>query len=146
MQPAVDLLGRVARGLGAGLMTGLALLALVGFGVRTIQWLQPAAPPELATPAGALLVGGTVAAAGAAAVVTWTLLGPIGNPWRQGMFALLAAFGSFALSLVAIPVDRHFGRLGLVLLALVAGVIAWRLARRLVAPGAGGGGGGGQRA
>jgi hypothetical protein len=63
------------------------------------------------------------------------VLTPIRNLWRQAMFGVVAAFASFALSLITIPVYQAFGRTGL--LALAAGCsllclwIGRNLARRL---------------
>jgi hypothetical protein len=128
--PGDDVLGRVARGLGAGLAFGVALQAVVGLMVRTLVLRQaPVEVPDLGSPAAAVLLVGSTSAAAAAAMLTWHLLRPIGNAWRQGMFALLAAFGSFALSLAAMPVDRYLGRAGLALFAVLAGWASWRLAR-----------------
>jgi hypothetical protein len=47
------------------------------------------------------------------------------------MVAILAGFGSFALAVVTQPIDRLFGRPGLIGLALIAGFAAAWLARRL---------------
>jgi hypothetical protein len=133
----VDVLGRVARGLGAGLLTGLAGLAVVGLAVRTLQDARPPGPtPTLDSAPGFVLVVGTFAAAIGAAVVTWTLLRPIGNVWRRSMLALLAAFGSLALSLAVIQVDAYLRRGGLAALALLAGWGAWRVTRPLRQDGA----------
>jgi hypothetical protein len=128
-----DPLGVVFGGLGLGLTLGLALQSLVAFAVRSVQLAQPVAPgpPDFATPAALILLGGTLAASLAAAAATWMALAPLQNPYRQGMLALVAAFGALALALVAMPVDRLLGRLGLLGLALFAGATAFFIRRRM---------------
>jgi hypothetical protein len=127
-----DPLGLVLGGLGFGLLLGLALQALVGFTVRTAQaGGAPAAGLDLNSLPAQILLVGTAVAAVAAGVATWSVVSPLRHPWRQGMLSIIAGFGSFALALVTQPVDRVLGRPGLVGLALVAGIAAYRIARRL---------------
>ncbi len=124
---------RLALGaLGCGLAVGVSVQALVTFGVRTIQPSQVTeGQPELASPPALLLLVGTLAGMVAAGVATATLLAPVRNIWRQAMLGFVAAFGSFALAVITLPVDRAFGREGLFVLSLVAGAAAFWAGRRL---------------
>lgn len=131
-----DALSRSLGALAFGLALGTGLLAVVTLGIRILQGsgLSIAAPARGLTP-GLLpvLLAGTLGAMVAAGVSTWSLLGPIGNAWRKAMLGIIAGMGSFVVALVTWPVERAFGRLGLVALAAVAatlcGLIGWRLAR-----------------
>jgi hypothetical protein len=120
--PGPDPLGLVFGALGFGLSLGVAFQGLVTWGVRTLQGGPPTAPPGLGAPPAVLLLGGTFAAIVGAGLATWTLLIPIRNPWRQAMLAVVAGVGSFVLSLVSIPLDRAFGRPGL-LVPVAAGAL-----------------------
>lgn len=123
---AGDHLGLALGGLGFGIAVGAGTQAVVTLAVRTLQAkgggpISPAgAPPDLGSAAALVLLLGTLAGLFAAAIATWTLLAPLRNPWRQGMLGMVAAFGSFVLSLLAIPLDRWLGRPGLLGLAGLA--------------------------
>lgn len=130
--PPDDPFGLVLGGLGFGLLLGLALQALVGFAVRTAQaGAAPAGGLDLNSLPARILLVGTAVAALAAGMATWRVVSPLRHPWRQGMIAIIAGFGSFALAVVTQPVDRFLGRPGLVGLALIAGFFAAWIARRL---------------
>jgi hypothetical protein len=126
--------GLVLGALGFGLLLGLGLQAGVTWTVRGLQGPSPASPPSLGSGPVLVLLIGTLAGIGGAALATWSRLRPIGNPWRQAMLAMIAGLGSFVISLVTIPVDRALGRpglLGLAALALAGGLsLGRRLARR----------------
>ena len=129
-----DPVSLVLGALGLGTFLGVALQAMVTWTVRGLQGGGATQPPSLtSTPALVLLLGtlGGIAAAGAA---TWIRLRPIGNPWRQAMLALIAGLGSFVVSLLTIPLDRRFGRPGLLGLALAAGLLCLLIGRRLSRP------------
>jgi hypothetical protein len=116
-------------------VTGLAGLALVTWTVRTLQAGRPAAaPPALDSPAALVLLLGTLAAIVAGGAATWKALSPIRNPWRQGVLAMIAGLGAFVVSLVTWPIDRAFGRNGLLALALAAAALAVLLRRTTRTP------------
>jgi hypothetical protein len=77
-----------------------------------------------------VLLLGTMGAAVIAALATWRFLAPLHNPWRQGMLSIVVAFGSFVVSLLAIPLDHAFGRAGLAVLIVGAALAALVIARR----------------
>ena len=127
-----DPFGLVLGGIAFGLVLGLALQAMVGFAVRTAQASSPPAGGlDLNSLPARILLVGTAVAALAAGMATWRVVSPLRHPWRQGMIAIIAGFGSFALAVVTQPVDRLLGRPGLIGLAIVAGAGAMWLARRL---------------
>jgi hypothetical protein len=127
----VDPVPTVLRALAFGLALGIGCQALVTWTVRTLQLGAPAtATPALDSPAALVLLLGTLAGILTAGFGAWVLLRPIRNPWRQAMLAMIAGLGSFALSLVTIPVDRRLGRPGLLVLAVLAVGLAFLLARR----------------
>jgi len=127
-----DPIGRLFGGLGFGTALGTALQGLVTWLVRTLQAGQPMpAKPELGGAPALVLLFGTMAAALVAAFATWRILAPLRNVWRQGMLSIVVAFGSFVVSLLAIPLDRAFGRAGLAILIIGAGVAALLIGRRL---------------
>ena len=133
--PAPLVLGSLAFG-GA---LGVGLQGLVTWGVRTLQLGAPAsATPSLSSGPALLLLLGTLTGIVAAGIATWTLLAPIANPWRQAMLAIIAGLGSFMLSLVTLPIDRAFGRPGLLGLVGVAALLCLLIGRRLGRSRAGG--------
>jgi hypothetical protein len=132
-----DPLGLALGGLGFGTAMGVGIQAVATWVVRALQAGEPnpsaEAVPQLDSPPAAVLFLGTLLGVLTAAVVTWTALAPLRNPWRQGMLGLVAAFASFALSLVAIPLDHWLGRPGILGLALLAFGAATLIGRRLPA-------------
>jgi len=127
-----DPLGLLFGGLGFGTALGTALQGLVTWLVRTLQAGQPMpAKPDLGGAPAMVLLFGTMAAALVAAFATWRILAPIRNVWRQGMLSIVVAFGSFVVSLLAIPLDRAYGRAGLAVLIIGAGLAALLIGRRL---------------
>lgn len=89
-----------------------------------------APPPALSSGPALVLLVGTLTGILAAGAATWMVLSPIRNPWRQGMLALIAGLSSFVLSLVTIPIDRRFGRAGLLGLAAFAAAGCFGIGRR----------------
>ena len=126
--PAPDPVALVFRALPVGIAVGVGCQAMVTWTVRTLQLGAPAA--SLGSPPAVVLLAGTLAGIILAGVACWRLLSPIGNPWRQTMLSLIAGLGSFALSLVTLPIDRRFGRSGLLVLAGCCGLIVLLLVRR----------------
>jgi hypothetical protein len=127
-----DFVGLVLGALAFGVALGVGIQGLVTWTVRTLQQGAPtqAAPALTSTPALVLLLG-TLAGIVAAGLASWRLLAPIHNPWRQAMLALIAGMGSFAVSLVTLPIDRALGRPGLLGLAAVAALVCGLIGRRL---------------
>lgn len=130
--PTVDYVGLAFRTLGFAVALGAGLSALVSFTVRTLQQGQPAGGPvDLGSGPAVVLLGGTLAALLTAAIATWRLLAPIQSPYRQGMLAVVSAFGTLVVSLVTLPIDRALGRPGLAAAAVVAFAVAWGVGRTL---------------
>jgi hypothetical protein len=132
-EPAPDPVGLVLGSLGFGTSLGLAVQALVTWTVRALQGGTPVVPPSLSSGPALVLLLGTLGGIAAAGGATWIMLNPIRNPWRQAMLAMIAGLGSFVVSLVTIPIDRRFGRTGLLFLAVLAGIACFRIGRRLAA-------------
>ncbi|MGE0553887.1 MAG: hypothetical protein AB7R55_10705 [Gemmatimonadales bacterium] len=130
--PTEDHVGLAFGALPAAVALGTGIISLSTILVRTIQASQPPAQSiELSSGPSIALLGGTFVALTAAAVLTWRLLAPTRSPYRQGMLAMVAAFGTLLVSLLTMPIDRAFGRPGLAGLALVSLVASWRLIRRV---------------
>jgi hypothetical protein len=134
-EPAPDPVGLVAGALAFGALLGVGIQALVTWTVRGLQGPMPAAPTTLVSAPALVLLIGTFAGVVGAGLAAWSLLRPIGNPWRQAMLAMIAGLGSFVLSLVTIPIDRGLGRPGLLGLAVLAAGFCFAMGRRL--PGGG---------
>jgi hypothetical protein len=129
--PDRDYVGLAFAGMAAGIMAGTTVVAAALFLVRTLQVGRvPTTTLDLGSAPAAVLLFGTLAGVLAAAVVTWVLLAPIRSTYRQGGLAMVAAFATVVASLLAGPADRLAGRTGLLALAAVSGLIAWRLVRR----------------
>lgn len=124
---APDTVGLVLGSLGYGLLSGLAVQALVTWIVRGMPTIDP---PTLSSAPALVLLIGTFGGIVLAGLLTWRRLAPIGNPWRQTMLGIIAGLGSLVVSLVTIPIDRGLGRPGLLGLAILAaagcGWLAWR--------------------
>jgi hypothetical protein len=131
------LIGRILAALAFGVALGTGLLALVTWSIRALQSsrLAVATPGPRGFTPGLLpvLLIGTLGAVVAAGIAAWTLLGPLGNPWRKAMLGIIAGSGSFVMALVTWPVERAFGRAGLLALAALCAslcaLIGWLLSR-----------------
>jgi len=123
--------GLAFRALGFGIALGVAFQAMVTFGVRTLVDGSPVERPEFGSPPVMLLLGGTFVGLLTAGIATGSVLTPIRNLWRQAMFGVVAAFASFALSLITIPVYQAFGRTGLLTLAAGFGLLCFGIGRSL---------------
>jgi len=142
-----DPLGLVLGALAFGVTLGVGLLALVTWVIRVLQAGGFAAidPRRGLTPGLLpLVLAGTLAAMAAAGAATWALLAPIANPWRRAMLGIIAGAASFVVALVTWPVDRAFGRSGLLALAALATLLCLALGRRFAAPQGGSGSGAGR--
>ena len=114
-------LGLVLRALPFGVLFGTAVIAMVLWLVRTLQMQSaPATTPETGGPQAMLLLGGTLAGVLAGGAATWSLLKPVESVYRRGAFSLVAGFASLVAALIAMPLDRAFGRMGLLALAAAA--------------------------
>ena len=130
-----DPISVVFRALPFGVAVGVGCQAMVTWTVRTLQTGAPAAAkPSLDSAPALVLLIGTLLGLVIAGAATWRALSPIGNPWRQAMLSIIAALGSFALSLVTLPIDRSYGRTGLLVLAGVSGLIAMIISQRAPGP------------
>ena len=125
----MDPLSLVPAALGAGLSAGLAL---VGATVAAAAALRPPAgttEPALGAPL-YLLLFGTLGGLLLAGVVAWRLLRPLESTYRRGGLAMVCAFGTVVLMQIYRPLDAAFGVPALLAAALLAGSLAWLLARR----------------
>lgn len=132
--PVGDILALILGALAFGMSLGVGLLSLVTWLIRTLQASDlPLAQPERGFTSRLLpvIILGSLGAMAAAGTATWTLLSPVDNPWRKAMLGVIAGAGSFVVSLVTWPVDRSFGRPGLLALAGLAALGCLLIGRRL---------------
>jgi hypothetical protein len=127
--PREDYVGLAFRTLAFSVALGVALIAVVTWGVRTVQLASPPSPPSLGDPHAVLLLGGLALGFLGAGLATWFLLAPIGNAYRRGMLAVVSMAGAFLFGLVTQPIDLALGRSGLAGLAVVAAAICIWLGR-----------------
>jgi hypothetical protein len=114
----VHQLGLVLRALPFGVLFGTAVIAMVLWLVRTLQLQSPpTTSPETGGPQAMILLIGTLAGVLAGGAATWSLLRPVESLYRRGAFSLVAGFASLVAALIAMPLDRAFGRMGLLALA-----------------------------
>ena len=126
------LVARILAALAFGAALGIGLQGLVTWAVRTLQQGNPPpAPPSLTSGPALVLLLGTLAGILASGFTAWILLAPIRNPWRQAMLAIITGLGSFMLSLVTLPIDRAFGRPGLLGLIALCALACLFIGRRL---------------
>lgn len=67
-----------------------------------------------------LLATGTLGGLAAAAAAAWRLLAPLGSDFRRGSFAIVSAFATVVLMLLALPIHGLLGRAGLLGLAALS--------------------------
>ena len=114
-------LGLALRALAFGVLFGTAVIAMVLWLVRTLQLQSPpTTSPETGGPQAMLLLTGTLVGVLAGGAATWSLLRPVDSLYRRGAFSLVAGFASLVAALIAMPLDRAFGRMGLLALAAAA--------------------------
>jgi predicted signal transduction protein with EAL and GGDEF domain len=123
LQDPPDQLALALRAVAFGILLGVAVIAAALWAVRTVQLVAPPTTPL--TPAkgiATLLIGGTLAGVLAAGVGAWSLMAPVTSFYRRGGLSFVTSFATVACSLVCIPVDGLFGRTGLLVLVLIAGL------------------------
>ena len=129
--PDKDYVGLAVAWMSSGITSGTAVIAATLWAVRSMMVdAAPSTTPDLNSPAANLLLTGTLAGILLAAVVTWRFLAPVGSTYRQGGLSMVAAFATIVVSLLAMPVDLLIGRWGVLGLATLFALLAWRLARR----------------
>ncbi|MGH7527301.1 MAG: hypothetical protein ACREMX_11420 [Gemmatimonadales bacterium] len=132
---ARDLVALAARGMAFAVSVGTACVALVLWGVQQIlAGAPPSERPVAAGPAPLLLLTGTVAALLLSGFAAWRRLAPIYSYYRRGALALVSAFGTFVVALLAAPLNHYLGRWSLLGLAAVAGAAALLLSRNPARP------------
>ena len=82
-------------------------------------------------PAGLLLIFGTLATCFAAGTACFAALSPLPT-YRRGGLSLVTTFAVFVAGLLLAPVNALFGAAGLGAVAVLAGMGAWALGRRVV--------------
>src|SRR3954462_3603916 len=117
----------VAAVVGSGACAGLALIAAT---VLAVDALRSSAGAGRLDASFYLLVAGTLAGLILAAFTTWRLLAPVGSAYRRGALSIVCSFATVLLMLVCIPVHQLLGRLGLLGLILISGLVAALLAHR----------------
>jgi hypothetical protein len=123
-----DFVPLALAGMGLGIVLGSTLISAAVWLLRTLQArTTPADTLDLGSAPSLVLFAGMVGGMLAAAVATWRALAPVQSTYRQGGLALVASFATLVVSLIAMPVDRSLGRQGLLALAALGGLVAWRL-------------------
>ena len=117
----------VASGVGAGALVGLAIISGIVLGVDSLR--SGSQTPQL-NASFYLLVVGTLVGILAAAFSAWRLLAPLESVYRRGALSIVCSFATVMLMLVCIPVHQLLGRIGLLGLILISGLIAALLAHR----------------
>lgn len=131
--PARGLVALVAWSLGLAILLGVAIIGTSLWIVVTLQAGKPPSDvPDTSGTAFTVLVGGTFLGAVTAAGVAWHLLQPIGSAYRRGSFAMVSAFATLVVMLLAIPAHRLLGPPGLVGLVAACAVGCLAFARQIV--------------
>jgi hypothetical protein len=128
--PSRDVVLIAVRGLAAGVLAGVGVLPVflaLGMQYRTGATSGPELVAGAAFP---LIVGGLLVSIVVAAAVTWWLLAPLGSPFRRGVLAMVAGFGTFVGAMLATPVHVYAGLPGLVAMAVLGLAGAFALVRR----------------
>jgi len=130
LDPSVDLVRVVARGLAVAVLAGSGTAGLVLALVRVALRNAPPADVPRTGPEFYLLVFGILGAMGVAAAVAWRRLAPISSPWRRSVFAMIAGFTTFVSALLATPLHFYLGQPGLLAASTLALALAFALGRR----------------
>jgi hypothetical protein len=121
-----DLVLVAVRGMATAVLLGTAVVLLVLWAVRVlVAGAPPSDEPVSSGPALALLLGGTFLAVLASAGTAWACLSPIDSYYRRGGLALVCAFATFVMSVLAAPLHHFFGQGAL--LGVGAGALAGAL-------------------
>jgi len=128
--PKQDYVGLALAAMMFAIAAGTAIIAVITWGVRTLQaQAPPTDPPTLGLP-GTLLLAGTLGGLLLSGASVWVALSPVRSPYRQGGLAMATMFATFLVAVVGTFVaDTLAGRPGLLGLALVALAGAWAAAR-----------------
>jgi len=114
----------------AAIGLGTAIVALTLYGVQALMAGAPASDvPVVSGPAPLLLLSGTLAALGVSAAVTWHRLRPVDSYYRRGGLALVSAFGTFVMAVLATPLHHFFGPEALLAVAAGTGGVGFVLLR-----------------
>ena len=106
------------------------MVALALYGVQALLADAPASDaPVTRGPAPLLLLSGTLGALILSAAVVWHRLRPVDSYYRRGGLALVAAFGTFVMAVLATPLHHFFGAGALLGLAAGAGLVGLLLLR-----------------
>jgi hypothetical protein len=126
-----DLVLVAVRGMAAAVLLGTGVALFVLWGVRVlVAGGEPSDGPVSSGPALVLLLGGTLLALLASAGIAWACLTPIDSYYRRGGLALVCAFATFVMSVLAAPLHHFFGQgalLGVGAGALAGGLLLLRL-------------------
>ena len=130
MDASRDLVLVAVRGMAAAVLLGTAVVLFVLWGVRVlVAGAAPSDGPVSSGPALVLLLGGTLLALLASAGTAWACLAPIDSYYRRGGLALVCAFATFVMSVLAAPLHHFFGQgalLGCGAGALAGGLLLFR--------------------
>jgi hypothetical protein len=119
----------------AAVAVGTAVASLTLFGVQALMAGLPASSaPVTSGPAPLLLLIGTMTALLASGALAWHLLAPVDSWYRRGGLAIVSAFGTFVMAVLATPLHHFLGPLALLALAAVAAGAGLLLARERAAP------------
>lgn len=129
---APEHVGVAFRAILFGTIAGTGLVALVMWGVRTLQWQSPATTTAATSgPIFTLGVGGTIAGLLVATGLAWSLMRPLRSPFRRGGLAIIAGFATVIVMLLTIAVDYIAGRWALLGFAALCALGCALLARRV---------------
>jgi hypothetical protein len=127
---APEQVGPALRAVLTATLLGAGVIAVVLWGVRTLQLTAPVAagapPPNSVF---ILLVGGTLGGFMAAIAAAWKMLAPLVSAYRRGGLSIVAGFATALAMLPAIPAEQLGGRWGLLGYGTVAVLLAFLLAR-----------------
>lgn len=131
LAPSEDYIPLAWASIGFGIFLGTALVAAVLLGVRAlVSQAPPTDTPDPSQPAAVLLIFGTLGACAMAGISCWTAMAPVPT-YRRGGLSMVTAFATIVMALLLAPVNELGGPIGLGLVVVVAGALAWRLRRRV---------------